>query len=177
MREKIDPKDWAEEFRQFLNAPEVKPPAHVKNEIFETVHLDLNPSLAGVMTKLAGIHVFGGSISLLLCSQFGIGRGYNIAPFMMDYGVFTCMAFCGALFLGITVVVAGFVLSTEELVKIRKTCYAPVLVLGIASLILFLTFGAEIALSVAISWLIGGLLAGALFTEAILNIRRASMRM
>lgn len=176
MMENTDPKKWAEEFRQFLNAPEVKPPSFIQNEIFNTVRGDLNPSLSRVMTKLAAIHVFAGSISLLLCSQFGIGMGYSVAHSMMVYGVSTCMAFCGALFLSLTVVAAGFVLSTEELMKIRKTCYSPILLLGIGSLMLFLTFGAEIALHLALSWLMGGLLAGAVFTEASLNIKRVLPR-
>lgn len=172
MREKIDPKIWADDFKVFLDAPEIKPPAHIKEEIFRIVHRDLNPTLWMVLAKLGGIHVFVGSLSLLFCSQFGIGRGYNLMHAFMNYGAFACMAFCGALFLGMTVLIAGFVLSNPELKKIRSTGYAPVGLLGVMSLVVLFFFGAEIALDLAIFWLIGAIFAGGLFTEGTLAVRR-----
>lgn len=174
MKEKIDPKEWAEDFKIFLDAPTVNPPAHIRDELFQVVHRDLNPTLWMVMAKLGGIHIFGGSISLLLCSQFGIGRGYNLMSIFMSQGVFACMAFCGALFLGLTVLIAGFFLSNLELKKIRQTCYAPVVLLGVASLVIFFCFGAEIALNLALFWLLGAVAVGALLTEASIRVRRIS---
>jgi hypothetical protein len=113
-----------------------------------------------------------GSLSLLLCSQFGMGRGYNLMHAFMSYGAFTCMAFCGALFLGLTVVVAGFFLSNPELKRIRSTAYAPIVFLGLMSLVVLFCFGAEIALNLALFWLFGALLAGMLLTELSLSVRQ-----
>lgn len=172
MKNKIDPKEWAEDFKLFLDAPEVSPPSHVKEEIFRIVHRDLNPQLWFVMAKLGGIHAVVGSLSLLLCSQFGMGRGYNLMHAFMSYGAFTCMAFCGALFLGLTVVVAGFFLSNPELKRIRSTAYAPIVFLGLMSLVVLFCFGAEIALNLALFWLFGALLAGMLLTELSLSVRQ-----
>lgn len=171
---KVDPKEWAEDYKLFLDAPKVNPPVHLGEEIFRVVHRDFNPTLWMVLAKLGGIHVLGGSLSLLLCSQFGIGRGYSLMQVFMNQGVFACMAFCGAVFLGLTVLIAGFVLSNPELKKIRQTCYAPVALLGVASLIVFFCFGAEIALNLAIVWLAGATIAGALFFEAGLAFRRVT---
>lgn len=172
MKEKIDPKAWAEDFKTFLDAPEVRPPAHVRDEIFKVVNRDLNPTLWMVLAKLGGIHVFVGSLSLLLCSQFGIGRGYNLMHVFMSFGTFACMAFCGALFLGLTLLMAGFILSNSELKKVRTTGYAPIVLLGVVSLIVLFCFGAEIAFNLALFWLLGAFIAGVLFTEAGLRIRR-----
>lgn len=176
MNKKIDPKAWAEDFKIFLDAPEVRPPAHVREEIFRIVHQDLHPMLWTVLAKLGGIHVFAGSLSLLLCSQFGIGRGYNLMHGFMSYGVFTCMAFCGALFLGLTTLIAGFVLSNPELKKIRATCYAPIILLGLVSLVVLFCFGAEIALNLAIFWLAGAVITGAILTEASLGLKKIAFR-
>lgn len=167
-----DPKIWADEFKEFLSAPEVSPPAHIRDEIFGVVHRDLNPQLWFVMAKLGGIHATVGSLSLLLCSQFGMGRGFNLMESFMNYGALTCMALCGALFLGLTTLVAGFILSNTELAKIRKTCYAPIVLLGLISLVIFFCFGAEIAFSLGLVWLLGAFVAGALAMEAGFGIKR-----
>lgn len=172
MKEKVNPKEWADDFKSFLNAPEVSPPSHVRNEIFRVVRRDLNPQLWMVMAKLGGIHALIGSLSLLLCSQFGMGRGFNLMHVFMSYGEFVCMAFCGALFLGLTTLIAGFILSKTELMKIRKTCYAPVVLLGATSLAVFFCFGAEIAFVLALTWLLGAVMAGALALELAFGLRR-----
>lgn len=172
MKEKIDPKEWAEEFKSFLNAPEVKPPQHVQEAIFKYVKKDLNPDLWSVFAKLGGIHVFVGSLSLLICEQFGMGRGSAIMDAFMGYGPMICMAFCGALFLGLTSLVAGFALSNSELMKVRKSGYSPIAALGVTSLIVFFCFGASIALNFAVAWLVGAILSGIVVTEISLGMRR-----
>ena len=176
MKDKIDPKEWAEDFKLFLNAPEISPPSHLREEIFRVVHKDLNPQLWFVMAKLGGIHAVVGSFSLLLCSQFGMGPGFNLMHSLMSHGVLVCMALCGALFLGLTTLVAGFILSNVELTKIRKTCYSPIALLGFISLVIFFSFGAEIALTLALMWLFGAIFAGALALELGFGIRRYGFR-
>lgn len=172
MKNKYNPKDWAEDFQEFLNSPSVSPPGPISDEIFRHVYRDLNPSLSLVFAKLGAIHIFVGSLSLLLCSQFGMGRGYNLIHSFMGYSETFCMALCGALFLGLTTFVAGFVLSNSELLKIRKTAYTPIALLGAASLTVFFCFGADIALIVAFVWFVGAFAAGLIFTELSLGIRK-----
>jgi hypothetical protein len=172
MREKIDPKEWAEDFKFFMSASDVSPPSHIREEIFSFVHRDLNPNLWFVFSKLAGIHVIVGSLSLLLCSQFGIGRADAVIDAFMVYGMNFCMAFCGALFLGLTTLVAGFVLSSSELKKMRRAGYSPIPLLGLASLIVFFCFGADFVFGFALAWLLGATAAGVLATEASIAVKQ-----
>jgi hypothetical protein len=169
---KMDPKEWSDDFQFFLDSPKINPPPYIGEEIFRIVHRDLRPTLSLIVAKLGGIHIFVGSLSLLLCSQFGMGRGFNLMHVFMDYGTFSCMTVCGALFLGFSTLVAGFMLSQQELAKIRKTCYAPIVLLGTASLVVFFCFGAEMALTLALMWLFGAVVAGALALEAGFQFKR-----
>lgn len=176
MKPGIDPKVWAEEFQSFVNAPAAAAPENMREEIFSIVHRDLNPSFWLVLAKLGGIHAFVGSFSLLLCEQFGMGRGDAVMRLFMGYGMNVCMAFCGALFLGLTTIAAGFLLTNPELKKIRRTAYAPIWTLGLLSLAIFLFFGAKTALGFSFAWLLGAVLAGILFTEASIGLRRIAFR-
>lgn len=171
MSEKIDPKEWAKEFELFMSLPEVTPPFHLSESILNYVKQDLNPSIWTVISKLGLIQVMIGSLSLLICSQFGMGGGSMLTTTFMGLGEWVCMAFCGGLFLGLPVLVALFTLSNSELRKIRRSGYGPIFVLGISSLTVFFCFGAEIALSLAIAWLFGGVAVGIFVTEAGLGIR------
>lgn len=169
MTNKFDPKEWAKDFESFMNSEAVSPPAHINNKILDFVRGDLNPSIWKIIAKLSGIHVVMGSLSLLVCSQFGMGS----APMLfMSLGHVACTALCGSFFLGLSTLIAGIWFSPEELRKMRSTGYSPILVLGILSLITFLVFGAEIALNLAAIWLLGAFAAGAIATELILGIRR-----
>lgn len=174
MAEKIDSKEWANDFNFFLNAPEVRPPQHLQQSIFGYVHADLNPTFWKVFAKLGGIHIFIGSLSLLICEQFGMGRGTTVMDAFMGFGPMVCMGFCGALFLGLTVLIAGFILSNSELVKIRKSGYSPIAILGLVSLVVFFCFGASIAMNFAIAWLLGAIAAGAILTEISIGIKKPS---
>ena len=171
MKNHIDPKEWAEDFKLFMSIPEIAPPAHIRNEVYRVVRRDLLPSIWLVLSKLGGIHIVVGGFSLLICSQFGMGRGDTLMSTFMSYGAMVCMAFCGALFLGLTTLIAGVILSQSELRKIRRTGYFPIALLGVISFAVFLFFGADIAFSFAVAWFFGALLAGALVMEMSLGVR------
>jgi hypothetical protein len=173
MKEKINAKEWAKDFNQFMSDEiSIRPPAFLTQQIQEAVHRDLYPNLGLIFSKLALIHVLVGSLSLLICSQFGMGRGHVLPHLLMSYGEMACMAACGALFLGLTSLVATLVFSRPELKRTREMGYSPILALGLLSLTVFFCFGADIALSVALVWLLGGLVAGALTMELGLGFRR-----
>lgn len=176
MKSTIDPKEWAEEFKNFVDSPAVVPPSALRHKIFSIVHRDLNPGMWLVLAKLGSIHLVVGSFSLLLCSQFGMGRGDLMMRTFMGYGMSVCMGFCGALFLGLTTLVAGFILTNPELKKIRRTAYAPIWTLGVASLLVFFGLGAEIVVGFAFAWLLGAIITGVLFTEASIAFRRMTFR-
>lgn len=173
MKNKLDPKEWAKDFETFMNVKEVTPPAHLDRQVFNFVHNDLNPKTLSIVARLGVIHVITGSLSLLICSQFGMG---NAPMLFMSLGEMGCTAFCGALFLGLSTLIAGFIFSNEELRKIRKTGYSPILLLGILSLTVFLFFGADIAFSLAVIWLFGALVAGMVVTEFSIGVRKIAVR-
>lgn len=175
MKDKNSLGSWTDDFQEFASATPVSPPPALSQEIFSAVSRDLNPALWLVLAKLAAIHTVVGSLSLLLCSQFGMGQGDFVMRNFMGYGMNVCMAGCGALFLGLTTLIAGFVLSAPELRKIRRTVYAPILLLGGISLLVFLGFGANTALSFALAWLAGATVSGVLLTEASIGLRRARL--
>ncbi|MBP7864002.1 hypothetical protein KA183_20120 [bacterium] len=172
MSEKIDQKLWAKEFAAFMNSSNEIPPAHLTQSILEYVRKDLNPDMRLIMVKLSAIHVIIGSLSLLVCTQFGMGVGEGPLHIFMKFGDLFCIAMCGALFLGLTSIIAGVVLSDGELGKIRKAFYLPFMTLGTISLFIFTLFGAEVALNVSISWLIGGCIASIIISESSIRIRR-----
>lgn len=176
MKDKKNSGSWTEDFQDFATSAPVSPPSALGREIFAYVSRDLNPALWLVLAKLAAIHSIVGSFSLLLCSQFGMGRGDFMMRNLMGYGMNACMAGCGALFLGLTTLIAGFVLTPPELRKIRRTVYAPILLLGAVSLLVFLLLGSEIALGFALAWLTGATLSGMAATEAGLFARKIRIR-
>lgn len=172
MKKPEDYQQWAEEFKNFMSVEEVNPPQPLSNSVLEYVHKDLNPRLSHILAKLASIHVLVGSLSLLVCSQFGMGHGYSLVHVFMQWGELVCMMTCGAFFLGLTTVIGGMILTRAELRRIRRTGYSVVALLAGASLLVFFCFGAEIALNYALAWLVGALAAGILGTELCLGIRR-----
>lgn len=173
MKNKIDPKEWAKDFDSFMNAEGVNPPTEISQKILTFVHQELNPSIWNILAKLGAIHLVVGTLSLFICSQFGMGSGQML---FMSFGVIGCTALCGSLFLGLTTFVAGFTFSPEELRKVRKTGYSPILLLGVVSLILFILFGAEIAMNLALIWLVGALVAGVLATEFSIGMRKIILK-
>ncbi len=176
MKHKFDPIEWADDFKEFLNSPEIQPPLHLTDSIAEFVQKDLNPTVWLILTKLSLIHIFVGSLSLLICAQFGMGRGSMVSNIFAGYEELMCMSFCGALFLGFTTLIAVFILSETELKKIRLTGYSPLMVLGLVSLTVFFCFGAHIILNIAAVWFLGGLIAGILVTEGGILMKNFALR-
>ena len=171
MSKKIRPAG-SNEFEAFVSAPESTPARDLSERIFARVHGDLNPALHRVFLKLATIHVFVSGLSLSICSQFGIGRTTSLTHSFMHYGDMVCMTMCGALFLGLTSLIAQWFLSADELRRVRRYAYSPILGLGAVSLLVFIAFGAEIATTFAVAWMLGGLVAGIFALETGFALRR-----
>lgn len=171
MKNDFNSKQINDEFKAFMNAKEVTPPRSLTENIFQMVHKDLNPSIWELFSKLALIQMIVGSLSLLICSQFGIGPGPLVHAFMV-FGETACMALCGGLFLGVGAFAAMHFLSRPEIELIRTTGYLPMLAMGILSLGIFFGFGAEIVVSLAFVWLLGGFVGALIVVEASCRFRR-----
>lgn len=164
--------EWIKDFDEFLHSQEITPPAYVSDGLINYVSRELHPSFAAIITKLAIVYVPVGSLSLLICAQFDVGRGHALTDAFMKFGHLPCMAICGALFLGLPMLAALFVLSRTEISAIRRQIYLPIIAIGIISLLIFFCLGADISLLVALSWLAGGLISGILATEAGIGLPR-----
>lgn len=163
-----DPKMLSEEFRAFMDAGEVSPPAGIKAQIFDHVARDLNPSFWNVLVRVLGIHAVLSVVTLSICSQFGV----QLFPlldlmntFMFYAGHTYCMAFCGALYIGSSALSLSLVLTPEQVRVVRKNSLLQLLILSFLSLAILLFFGAEILLFPALLWLSGALIAGVLSLE------------
>lgn len=167
-------KEWVSDFGEFLDASEITPPKSFSDQIFVRISLDLSPSLWAVLIKLSGLHAVIGGLSLLVCSQFGMGRTTALTHAFMRFGDISCMALCGALFVGATGIAAGLILSSSEIRALRRFVYAPIFILQVLSLGIFVLFGAEVAFAVGLAWLAGGLIAGIVFTELARSVRHAA---
>jgi hypothetical protein len=172
MKSENSRQQWLKEYREFLGTNDVPPPVHVTESIQGFVKRDLHPSFASIFTKLALVYVPVGSLSLLICAQFGVGRGHALSDIFMSYGHLTCMTICGALFLGMPMFAALLFLSPSEKKAIRQKAYLPILTVGLVSLFVFFCLGAEISTLVAMAWLGGGFVSGILATEIGIGLPR-----
>lgn len=90
-----------------------RPPA----ALMDQVRGDLSPGFLHIAARLGGIHAFSGSISLLVCPQFGVGPlggGDGLMGFFMKFGDLACAVGCGSFFMGLTALTAHWVLNPDE---------------------------------------------------------------
>lgn len=174
MKGKTDPKEWANEFKDFMETSEISVPRQVQDKIISRVHSDLNPSSLKVFRKIALIHVVVGVVSLLMCPQFGVSPLGNMGlmALLMRFSDTVCMIGCGAIFVGGTALVSSFALRPEEIRILRKTEALQFAVLGILSIGTFLCVGASVAFGLGLAWLAGSLVGGLLSLEIGWAIRK-----
>ncbi|OFZ53771.1 MAG: hypothetical protein A2428_17020 [Bdellovibrionales bacterium RIFOXYC1_FULL_54_43] len=151
-----------DEYQEFLRAEESTPPQVLSETITRRVRADLSPSFLKLFVKLGVVHAFVGSLSLLVCPQFGIAPfgNHGLMAVYMQFGAHACLAACGATFMMGSALIASLVLRPEELRALRKKESLQILGLGLGSLAVFLTFGEVPALTLAVAWLIGGAISG-----------------
>ena len=82
-----------------------------------------------------------------------------------------CMILCGVIFIGLSVLAAGYFLTLEETKALRRTGFPQSFALAAVSLGLFATVGAELALTFAGLWLLGALVGGFVATETIWKMK------
>lgn len=165
-------KEWLDEFKAFIQTEGTPVPREVSENILNRVRADLNPSAWGVFTKLLGIHLVVGTLSLAICSQFGLnpfGTSFSLSEYFMTFGHSTCMFLCGVLFIGLTIVLGKFVLRREELLVLSRN--APLQVFGLStfSLAALIGFGAEVVLGVGALWFIGAMIGGLVTTKMLVR--------
>ena len=159
----MNDKKLTEEFYEFMSAPEVTPPAAVRNSVLSRVRSDLNPSNQQVFLKMLAVHSVVSLFSLSICSQFGIQflRIYDAMGAMMSLvGHTYCMAFCGLLYLGISALALSLLLRPEEIKVVRRHRIMQLTLLSGLSLGVFLCIGAQVLLLPGALWIVGSLIGG-----------------
>lgn len=155
-------KEQLREFQDFLNTDPVKPPEYLSEQILSRVRRDLNPSVWFVFLKVIIIHFVVGSVSLLLCPQFGLSpighRG--IMGLMMKLGEPFCMFGCGVIYVTMSALIASLLLRYEEVRMIRSTELLQWSVLSLFSLGAFICLGAKIVFTLAVFWVLGFIIGG-----------------
>ncbi len=167
--------EWLQEYQQFMDS-EDPVPKNTDQLVLTKMRALLKPNAFSVFVKILGIHLGVGFLSLSVCHQFGINpfnTERSLADWMMNVGGHHfCMLGCGILFVGLSVLASGFFLSIEEVNALKRTSHLQTLVLGLTSLGLFLSFGAELAVGIAALWLLGGYIGGFAATETVLRLKK-----
>lgn len=169
--------EWLQDYEEFINRDDAKVPAEIKDRLFSKMQTLINPKPLSVFLKILGIHIGIGFLSLSFCHQFGINpfnTEKSLADWMAHVGGYQfCMIGCGVLFVSLSLLTAGYFLTIEEVNALKRTEFLQTLVLGLISLGLFAAFGAQLAISLAGLWLLGGLIGGFLATETVWRLKRA----
>ena len=102
-----------------------KVPDYIKENIYQTVKADLEPSDWLVHLKVGGSVAVGGALSLFLCGQMGLGLSplaNHVHGLLMHYGgLLGCTALCGILFALVPVLLLKtFSSRVQYLVLLRK---------------------------------------------------------
>ena len=160
---KISEKEWIDDFQEFVKSDGTTVPEEVTNAIFAKVRKDLNPSAWIVFSKLFGIHLVVGTLSLGICNQFGLNpfqTNFSLSDYFMKFGHSTCMFLCGVLFLSLSISLSRVLLWPEEFQVLKKNAGLQILGLSMISLGIFAAVGAELVFSFVLLWLVGSMLGG-----------------
>lgn len=160
-----DEKKMAQEFLEFTRLPPQEAPRFETLGFRQTFQRDLNPAWMGVFSKLVAAQSVAGFFSLLLCDQFGMnpfGTSFSLSQYFMTFGHSVCMFLCGGLFVGLGVAASRGFLNLDERRTVGRQPSLQALLLSTLSLGVFLAFGAQMAVTIGILWVVGGWLTGTL---------------
>lgn len=169
--------NWLIEYEEFISDNNSNLPQNVKENVFTKIHNLMNPNAFKVFFKILGIHLGVGFLSLSICHQFDVNpfnTQFSLSDYMMEWGGhYFCMFGCGVLFISLSLFLAGYLLSLEEIVALKRTRFLQILSLGLISLGLFVGFGADMAIGIAALWIMGVFVGGILATETIWRVKLA----
>lgn len=159
MKLPLSPEDLAKGFDDFLSASPRTPPVAVSESVRRRISAKLHPSELQVFARLSLIHLVSGTLTLLLCPQFGMSltsHSVNLMHFFMRLGSHACAFCCGAFFLGVSGFVAGVLLEPEEVQVLRSSRLLQLSALALGSLGVFICLtGALVPVDYALVWLCG----------------------
>ena len=170
-----DKEQWLKEFTEFSEI-DGKATA-IPPQVFAQLRSRLFPNPWIVFSKIFGLHLIVGSLSLTVCSQFGLNpfnTSSSLADWFMKVGGHSfCMVACGVLFMASTYLLANLFLTLEELEAVKRYEWLQLAIMGLVSLSAFYFFGAELVGVFAGLWAIGAVVGGYLSIEGSYLIRRS----
>ncbi len=167
--------EWLSEYQYFIAEDSAPVPEGISKNVFVKMKGLLHPSAWKVFFKILVVQLTTGFLSLSICHQFGVNP-FNTSRsletvFMSLGGHPICMVLCGILFVGTGLLAAGFFLTVEEIVALKKTKAQQFLAISLISLGTLAAFGAEIIFSIGLLWLVGAILGSFLATETIWKLK------
>ncbi|MDY0222038.1 MAG: hypothetical protein RBR67_12945 [Desulfobacterium sp.] len=163
-----------EDFIKFVEADPVSPKVSTNSSIHKMVEKSLNLSIWMVFAKFFVIEAAAGLATLLVCPQFNIGFGSHNELFHSLHSTlypFLFFVVCGIFFVLLGAVIAGLVLSLDEIQVIKKTRYVYYAAYSLTAYIIFVSLGAEIFLMSSIAWVLGAMAGNFAGFETITRIR------
>ena len=151
------------DFNDFQNSNSKKSPNLLDEKILNSVYTQLEPSHASVFAKLFTIQALIGSLTLLFCQQFSLSLTGNDQLFQFFHrtlGHYGCMTMCGVLFVGAGAIVASYILTLDEIRKIRESKFLYYFSLSSLVVLVFFLAGAKVYVDIALLWLLGAMLGG-----------------
>ena len=166
---------WENDFMDFIQSEEVRPPQALTQNIMSQIHSDLHPSEVSVFRKAGALHLIAGIASLFLCPQFGLGLtelSFSFFHLLHQMNWALCMFVCGSLFLGAGSLATGLLLRPEELRVLSKNGFVqfPLLTLMLLGILLILS-PTQPSFVGALLWSVGGVAGMTLLTSLALKMR------
>lgn len=162
------------EFEEFLSLEPSQVPDALSKRVLKSIHESLHPSAWVVFSKVIALQAVVGLFTLLFCPQFGISftSGMGLMHYLMPFGMSVCMLGCGAIFTSASFFVLSLALRVEEIRVVKQNELLQLALVSCLSLLIFFYFGAELALSLSLVWMLGAILGGAISFEAGWFLRR-----
>lgn len=165
-------KDLKKDFTSFTQDTHVAGSAYVLGKIHS--HLEL-PSPFKAATKLGIAHLISSVAILSACSQFGVRLffpGHGLMHYFMQISPTFCMAFCGALYLATTFLLARAILSRDEFFVIYRSKVLSILSVALISLGGLSLVSHEVTFQAGLIWLFGAVLGAELASLSKLRVRQ-----
>jgi hypothetical protein len=149
-----------DDYNDFLNTTLVEPPSDLSNKVLGLIREKLDPRLLTLFSKLGLIQAIVGTLTLLICPQFGISFNDNDSLFLFfqnNFGHMGCMIACGVIFTSFSAIVSLIVLKRPEIKKIFKFQFFVFPIISMLFLTIFACVVQEFYLSVSLLWFTGAL--------------------
>jgi|GEM_PF-532653 len=153
--------ELTKEFFDFMEGDESPIRHDVQEKILARVFEDLNPMPLMVFLKVGLVQLVVGFVVLLFCPQFGFSLTgvHGIMHFFMRFGDEVCMAACGTIFVGSSLLLSAFLLNPDDLRVLHRNRVMQVSSVSLLGVGAFFCLGASVFNLMTVIW-IGGAVAG-----------------